>query len=75
MEVGDPIVTYDSSARVYHIGEVSGPYKHCPDAGEARYEVERAIEPVTLVDLDRLAELYVDVYEALDLEGRVLVPL
>lgn len=42
---------------------------------EARYEAERAIEPVTLVDLDRLAELYVDAYEDLDLEDRVMVPL
>lgn len=42
---------------------------------EARYEAERANIPVTLVDIDNLAELIVDYYEDFDLEGKALIPL
>jgi len=42
---------------------------------EARYEAERANIPVTLVDIDNLAELIVDYYEDFDLEGQTLIPL
>lgn len=42
---------------------------------EARYEAERSNIPVTLVDIDVLAELIVDNYENFDLEGKALVPL
>jgi restriction system protein len=42
---------------------------------EAEYEAERASIPLTLVDLDILAELLVQHYEKLDTEGRALMPL
>ena len=42
---------------------------------EARYEAERAEVPVALVDLAGLAELVVQHYEAMDGDGRALVPL
>ncbi len=42
---------------------------------EARYEAERSRIPVTLIDLDELAELIVTHYDRFDLEGRALVPL
>jgi restriction system protein len=42
---------------------------------EARYEAERSIIPLTLIDLDDLAGLIVSHYENFDLEGRALVPL
>ena len=42
---------------------------------EAKYEAERSSVPVTLVDLDDLADLVVAHYECFDTEGRALVPL
>lgn len=42
---------------------------------EAHYEAERSALPVSLVDLDTLAQLLVQHYEALDLDGKSLVPL
>ena len=42
---------------------------------EARYEAERSTFPLTLVDLDDLADLIVSHYENFDLDGRALVPL
>ncbi len=42
---------------------------------EARYEAERSTFPLTLVDLDDLADLTVSHYDNFDLEGRALVPL
>jgi restriction system protein len=42
---------------------------------EARYEAERSTYPLTLVDLDDLAELIVSHYDSFDLEGRALIPL
>jgi restriction system protein len=42
---------------------------------DAKYEAERANIPITLVDLDDLARLVVDFYEAFDLDGRALIPL
>jgi len=42
---------------------------------EGRYEAERSSIPLTLVDLDDLADLIVSHYESFDLEGRALVPL
>ncbi|MEH6502703.1 MAG: restriction endonuclease [Cycloclasticus sp.] len=42
---------------------------------EARYEAERSTFPLTLVDLDDLADLIVSHYESFDLDGRALVPL
>ncbi|WKD48913.1 restriction endonuclease [Microbulbifer spongiae] len=42
---------------------------------EARYEADRSTFPLTLVDLDDLADLIVSHYDNFDLEGRALVPL
>ncbi|WP_444943525.1 restriction endonuclease [Microbulbifer sp. ZKSA006] len=42
---------------------------------EARYEADRSTFPLTLVDLDDLADLIVSHYESFDLEGRALMPL
>jgi restriction system protein len=42
---------------------------------EARYEAERSNIPMTLVDIDTLAELVVDYYETFDMEGKALIPL
>ena len=42
---------------------------------EARYEAERANVQVTLVDLDRLAELIVQYYDGFDVETKLLIPL
>jgi len=42
---------------------------------EARYEAERATIPVTLLDIDTLAELVVTHYESFDMDGRALIPL
>ena len=42
---------------------------------EAKYEAERAKVPVTLLDLDDLAETLAQNYESLDAETRRLVPL
>lgn len=42
---------------------------------EARYEADRSNIPVTLVDIDTLAELVVEYYEDFDPNGKALVPL
>lgn len=42
---------------------------------EARYEADRCTFPLTLVDMDDLANLIVAHYENFDLEGRALIPL
>lgn len=42
---------------------------------EARYEAERANIPVTLIDIDDLADLVVTHYDNFDLDGRALIPL
>ncbi|MGY5320206.1 restriction endonuclease [Vreelandella aquamarina] len=42
---------------------------------EARYEAERAPNPITLVDLDDLASLAVENYPNFDTEDRALLPL
>jgi len=42
---------------------------------EARYEAERSTFPLTLVDLDDLADLIVSHYESFDLDGRALISL
>jgi restriction system protein len=42
---------------------------------EARYEADRANIPITLLDLDELANLTVTYYENFDVEGRALIPL
>lgn len=42
---------------------------------EARYEADRSTFPLTLIDLDDLANLIVSHYENFDLDGRALVPL
>lgn len=42
---------------------------------EAKYEAERAQMAVTLLTFDDLAELLVEHYDALDSEGRALLPL
>lgn len=41
----------------------------------AHYEAERSNIPRTLLDLDRLVDLLVAYYEAVDVETRALVPL
>ncbi|PKN30799.1 MAG: restriction endonuclease [Deltaproteobacteria bacterium HGW-Deltaproteobacteria-21] len=42
---------------------------------EAKYEAERATIPVTLLDIDDLAELLMENYDKADTETRALVPL
>lgn len=42
---------------------------------EAYYEGERAAVPVTLIDLDELADLVTEHYEGFDSEARALLPL
>ena len=42
---------------------------------EARYEAERATLPVTLIDIDDLADLIVSNYSTFDAEGQALLPL
>ena len=42
---------------------------------EACYEAERATIPVTLIDIDMLADLVVANYEQFDIEGQRLLPL
>ncbi|MGI9280508.1 MAG: restriction endonuclease [Endozoicomonas sp.] len=42
---------------------------------EARYEAERAAFPVTLIDMDDLADLIVTHYDQFDTEGRALLPM
>ena len=42
---------------------------------EARYEAERATIPVTLVDIDDLAQLLIKNYDTADTETKALVPL
>jgi restriction system protein len=42
---------------------------------EGRYEAERSTIPVTLVDIDELAELLTQYYDSTDSETRALVPL
>ncbi|MBR6125763.1 restriction endonuclease [Candidatus Saccharibacteria bacterium] len=42
---------------------------------EARYEAERSIIPLTLVDSDDLVDLIVEYYDNFDTEGRSLIPL
>jgi len=42
---------------------------------EARYESERSTVPVTLVDIDELAEILVQYYDDADSETKALVPL
>lgn len=42
---------------------------------EAKYEAERAAIPITLIDLDDLASLVTEHYEAFSTDGRALLPL
>ncbi len=42
---------------------------------DAKYEADRSIIPLTLLNLDDLADLTVTHYENFDLEGRALIPL
>ena len=42
---------------------------------EARYEAERSTVPVTLIDIDELAELLISNYDTADSETKALVPL
>lgn len=42
---------------------------------EARYEAERATIPVTLIDLDMLADLIIRYYDNFDEEAKKLIPL
>lgn len=42
---------------------------------EARYEADRSTFPLTLVDMDDLANLITAHYESFDLEGRAMLPL
>lgn len=42
---------------------------------EARYEAERATIPMTLIDIDDMADLIVAHYAKFDLEGQTLLPL
>lgn len=42
---------------------------------EARYEAERSTMPVTLIDIDELADLLIKNYDNVDTETKALVPL
>jgi len=42
---------------------------------EARYEAERSNVPVTLIDIDELAELLISNYDNVDSETKALIPL
>jgi restriction system protein len=42
---------------------------------EGKYEADRANVPLTMLDLDDLAQLIVTYYENFDLDGRALIPL
>lgn len=42
---------------------------------EARYEAERSVIPLTLIDIDDLVNLIIDNYDNFDVEGRTLIPL
>lgn len=42
---------------------------------EARYEAERSTVPVTLIDIDELADLFINNYDNADAETRALIPL
>jgi len=42
---------------------------------EARYEAERSTIPVTLIDIDELAELLIKNYDNADPETKALIPL
>lgn len=42
---------------------------------DAHYEAERAVNPITLMDMDSLVEAIIEHYENMDLETRVLLPL
>lgn len=42
---------------------------------DAKYEADRAAIPITLMDLDELANAVVDHYEDMDMNTRVLIPL
>jgi restriction system protein len=42
---------------------------------DAKFEAERAPQPVTLVDLDMLVSLIIQYYDAFDNEARALIPL
>jgi restriction system protein len=42
---------------------------------EARYEAERSTVPVTLIDIDELADLLIRNYDNVDMETRTLIPL
>ena len=42
---------------------------------EGRYEAERSVIPVTLIDLTDLADLVITHYEDFDIDGRVILPL
>ena len=42
---------------------------------EAKYEAERSVIPLTLVDSDLLVKLIIQYYDKFDIEGRALIPL
>lgn len=42
---------------------------------EAKYEAERGVEHITLIDVNRLTDLLIDNYDACDVDTKLLVPL
>ena len=42
---------------------------------EAKYEAERANVPITLINLDELADLITEYYSRFDIDGQALLPL
>jgi len=42
---------------------------------EAKYEAERAVNPITLIDFDYLVDLIIANYDNFDLDGRSIIPL
>src|SRR5205085_5138734 len=52
--VGDLVLTYDPSTRLYHVGEISGPPRYAPDEIEA-LPVQRAVRWTSAVSRDVLS--------------------
>jgi restriction system protein len=54
LSVGDRVITYDSSRRIYHIGTIAGPYKHHPKVVPP-LENTRSVQWDGEVDRDKLS--------------------
>jgi restriction system protein len=54
LEVGDRVITYDSSSRTYHLGTISGEYSYSPSTIEG-YPNVRKVKWEGTVDRDKLS--------------------